>query len=187
MDNLHRQIKRYGILAIASFLLTWLLLIPVRLAIAFQQAPQPQAILMLGGLTGEREKFTAQFAQYYPNLEIWISSSINPQKVRAIFQAAGIAESRLNLDYSAVDTVTNFTTLVAKFKQHHIQHLFLITSDFHLPRAKAIATIILNSQGIIFTPLSVPSNTPKESIFLILRDIARSLLWMFTGYTGRNL
>lgn len=187
MAKLHRQIKRYWILGLASFLLTLLLFIPVRLAIASQQAPQPKAILMLGGLTGEREKFTAQFAQYYPNLEIWISSSINPQKVRAIFQTAGIAESRLNLDYSAIDTVTNFTTLVAKFQQRQIQHLYLITSDFHMPRAKAIATIILGSRGIIFTPLSVPSNTPKEPVLQILRDITRSLLWIFTGYTGRNI
>jgi uncharacterized SAM-binding protein YcdF (DUF218 family) len=185
MAKLHRQIKRYWVLAVVGFLLTILLFIPVRLAIASQQAPQPQAILMLGGETGERETFTAQFAQYYPNLDIWISSSINPQKIRAIFQAAGIPKSRLNLDYSAVDTVTNFTTLVSKFKQRQIQHLFLVTTDFHMPRAKAIATIVLGSRGIIFTPLSIPSNTPKEPIIPILRDIARSLLWVLTGYTGR--
>ncbi|MBD2451099.1 YdcF family protein [Nostoc sp. FACHB-152] len=185
MAKLHRQIKKYLILVLASCFLTLLLSIPVRLAITSQQAPQPQAILMLGGLTGEREKFTAQFAQYYPNLEIWISSSINPQKVRAIFQAAGIPESRLNLDYSAVDTVTNFTTLVDKFQQRQIQHLYLITSDFHMHRARAIATIVLGSRGIIFTPLTVPSNAPQEPILSIIRDIVRSLLWVFTGYTGR--
>lgn len=56
-----------------------------------------------------------------------------------------------------------------------------------MPRAKAIATIILGSQGIAFTPLAVPSSRPQESIIRIIRDIARALLWIFTGRTGASL
>ncbi|MGJ5627872.1 YdcF family protein [Nostoc sp. CALU 1950] len=159
--------------------------IPVRLAIAYHQAPQPQAILVLGG-DGNREEFTAQFAEFYPALKIWVSSGTVPKKARAIFQAAGIADKRVYLDYRATDTVTNFTTLVKVFQQQQIQHLFLITSDFHMPRAKAIATLVLGSQGIAFTPIAVPSNQNQESIFHILRDIARSLLWIVTGHTGAS-
>ncbi len=183
-----RQLTKYLILAPVIFILTILLIIPVRLAIASYQAPQPQAILMLGGTTlGEREKFTAEFARWYPSLEIWVSSGIPSNKIRNIFQDAGISDSRLYLDYRAVDTVTNFTTLVPDFRQRKIQHLYLITSDFHMPRAEAIATLVLGSQGIAFTPLSVPSDQPKESTLHIIRDIARSLLWIFTGYTGASL
>jgi uncharacterized SAM-binding protein YcdF (DUF218 family) len=188
MSNFHHHIKKYWIVALVSFLLCLLLSIPVRLAIASYQAPRPQAILMLGGtVLGEREEFTAEFARWYPSLEIWISSGLPPNKIRKIFQATGISSQRLHLDYRAVDTVTNFTSLTLDFKHKGIQHLYLITSDYHMPRAKAIAVLILGSQGITFTPLSVPSNTPKESIFPILRDITRSLLWIFTGYTGASL
>ncbi len=183
-----RQFTQYLILAPAIVILTMLLLIPIRLAIAFHQTSQPQAILMLGGTAlGEREIFTAEFARWYPSLEIWVSSGLSPNKTRQIFRASGIPDSRLHLDYRAIDTVTNFTTLVPDFKQHRIQHLYLITSREHIPRAKAIATIVLGSQGIAFTPLAVPSDQPEESISTIVRDILRSLVWMFTGYTGATI
>jgi len=184
-----RQPKKYWIFTLAGFILTLVSIIPVRLATAYYQAPQPQAILMLGGTAlGEREKFTAEFAHWYPSLEIWVSSAnINPNKARQIFRDAGIPDSHLHLDYRAVDTVTNFTTLVRNFQQRRIQHLFLITSDYHMPRAKAIATIILGSQGIAFTALSVPSIQPKESVLRILRDMTRSLVWIVTGHTGASL
>jgi uncharacterized SAM-binding protein YcdF (DUF218 family) len=182
----YSQFKKYWFVGIASSLLIFLSIIPIRLAIASYQSPDPQAILTLGG-GREREEFTAQFAQKHPNLDIWISSGIPPEQARSIFEAAGIPDSRLNLDYRAVDTVTNFTTLVADFKQHQIQHVYLITSDSHMPRAKAIATLVLGSQGITFTPVSIPSNDPKESTLRIIRDRSRSLLWIISGRTGASL
>lgn len=177
---------RFFALVSCAFLLVLLGIIPVRLAIASYQAPEPQAILTLGG-GGEREEFTAQFAKYYPSLEIWVSSGLPAQLARPIFRTAAIPDSRVHLDNRAVDTVTNFTSLVADFKRHHFQHLFLITSDFHMPRAQAIATIVLGSQGITFTPVTIPSEKPVESQFHILRDIVRAILWLVTGRTGASL
>jgi uncharacterized SAM-binding protein YcdF (DUF218 family) len=181
----YQQLKRLWILG-AGFIVILLLLIPVRLAIAHYQIPHPQAILTLGG-GQDREEFTAQFAQAHPYLNIWVSSGIPPNKAREIFRAAGISQQRVHLDYRAVDTVTNFTSLVQDFKSQKIQHLYLITSDFHMPRAKAIAIIVLGSQGITFTPISISSNEPKESLVRILRDSFRSILWIFTGRTGASL
>lgn len=168
-----------------AFLLL-LAIIPVRLALAFYQAPHPQAILTLGG-GGDREPFTAQFAKHYPSLDIWVSSGQPPNEALAIFQVFGIPDARVHLDRRAVDTVTNFTSLVADFKHQGIQHLFLITSDFHMPRAKAIATIVFGSQGITFTPVTIPSDKPLESEFHVLRDVVRALLWLVTGRTGATL
>ncbi len=167
-------------------MLLLLSIIPVRLAIASYQVPHPEAILTLGGGI-DREKFTAQFAQAHPSLEIWVSSGTEPKEALAIFQAAGIPDTRVNLDRRAVDTVTNFTTLVADFKNRGIKHLYLITSDFHMPRAKAIAFFVLGSQGITFTPVTVPSKEPDESNLHILRDIGRSVVWILTDRTGASL
>ena len=158
-------------------------IIPVQLAIAKLQAPRPQAILTLGG-DPSREEFTARLAQWYPSLEVWISSP--PEKVLD-FPSAGIANTRVHIDRRAVDTVTNFTSLVADFKKRRFQHIYLITSEYHMSRAEAIATIILGSQGITFTPISVSSDRTPESWLLILRDSGRALLWLFTGYTGASL
>jgi uncharacterized SAM-binding protein YcdF (DUF218 family) len=160
--------------------------IPVQLAIAYYQSPLPQAILTLGG-PPDREEFTAQFAKRYPSLEIWVSSGIPPQQAQEIFRGAGIPDTRVHLDRRALDTVTNFTTLVDDFKKLQIQHLYLITSDFHMRRAKAIATFVLGSQGIAFTPVTIPSDKPLESEFHILRDVCRALLWLVTGRTGASL
>lgn len=53
-----------------------------------------------------------------------------------------------------------------------------------MPRAQAIASFILGSQGITFTPVPVPSNVPSESLLCILRDIGRSYLWITTARSG---
>ncbi|WP_341524646.1 YdcF family protein [Nostoc sp. UHCC 0302] len=181
----HCLIKKYWILATLGFVLALLLIIPLNLTLARIKAPQPQAFFTLGGEPA-REQFTAELAQWYPSLEIWVSSPPVPEKTRKTFQALNIPNTQLHIDTHAVDTVTNFTSLVSDFEKRQIQHLYLITSDFHMPRAKAIATLVLGSQGIAFTPLSVPSDRPKETILHIVRDIARSLLWIFTGRTGAS-
>jgi len=182
-----RKRNGYRIYRLISCVLILLLLsiIPARLAIAYYRSPLPQAILTLGG-PPDREEFTAQFAQTYPSLEIWVSSGIPPEQSRAIFRAAGIPDTRVHIDQRAVDTVTNFTSLVADFKRLQIHHIYLITTDFHMPRAKAIATIVLGSQGIAFTPVSIPSKEPAESWLRILRDSGRALLWIIFGRTGAS-
>jgi uncharacterized SAM-binding protein YcdF (DUF218 family) len=185
MTRLHRQLKKYGIFSLVAIILVLLSFIPIRIAIASYQAPVPQAILTLGG-GSDREKFTAQFARKYPHLDIWVSSGIVPNKAHTIFRNADIPDSRLHLDYRAVDTVTNFTSLVSDFKQRDIQHLYLITSDFHMPRAKALAFFVLGSQGITFTSISIPSKQPRESNLHVLRDVGRSIIWMISGHTGAS-
>lgn len=160
--------------------------IPARLAIARWQSPEPQAILTLGGRPA-REAFTAQFARLHPELKVWVSSGLPPQDSRPLFRREGVTDDRVNLDYRALDTVTNFTTLVKDLEQQNIRHIYLITSDYHIVRAQAIATIVLGSHGITFTAVAVPSTKPPEDNLRIARDIARSLVWLATGLTGANL
>jgi uncharacterized SAM-binding protein YcdF (DUF218 family) len=172
--------KKYYCLALISFFLSLILIIPVKIAIALQQEPYPQGMLVLGG-EPTREVATAELAKWYPKLDIWVSSGPNPQETKKVFQDAGISQKKVH--QRAADTVTNFTTLVEDFQEAKIHHLYLITSDFHMPRAKAIAYLILGSQDIAFTPISIPSNHSPESPNRILRDIIRSLIWVLTGLT----
>lgn len=186
MSIVGKDKRRCWVVVSVALILAIACIIPVRLAIAHFQTPQPQAILTLGSWS-DREYFTAQFATAHPNLEIWVSTGTPPENARAIFRAFNIPDSRVHLDRRAVDTVTNFTTLVEDFKQRRIQHLYLITSDYHMRRARAIATLILGSAGIAFTPVAVPSGEPPESPLRILRDIGRAILWIFTGLSGASL
>jgi uncharacterized SAM-binding protein YcdF (DUF218 family) len=146
----------------------------------------PQAILVLGGAT-EREIYAAQLAQEHPDLPIWVSSGSNREYSEWVFAEAGIDPARLNLDFRAVDTVTNFTTLADEFKASDIRNLYLITSDYHMRRARLIGSIVLGSRGIHFRALEVTSARSPESVEKAIRDGARAVLWVMTGRTGSSL
>jgi uncharacterized SAM-binding protein YcdF (DUF218 family) len=159
--------------------------IPMRLAIAKQSAPHPEMILVLGG-GPDREQLAARLAQDHPNLEVWISTGSS--EAAQIFQRAGIDQSRVHFDCRATDTVTNFTTSVDTLKQRGIQHVYVVSSSFHMPRSQVIATIVFGSQGIAFTPVAVATpNFEPESKVRIVRDLGRSMLWLATGRTGASL
>ncbi len=184
--NLLRRGVHLFSLMLLAILLSVLGCIPLRMAIALSQAPQPQAILVLGG-SPVREAFTAYFARAHPELPIWISSGLTEEQALPLFLEAGIPSENLYFDRNAVDTVTNFTSLVMTFRQQQLHHLYLVTSDYHMPRAKAIANLVLGSQGIAYTAVTIPSNHPPESRWRTLRDVGRSLVWIFIKRTGSSL
>ena len=146
----------------------------------------PEAVFVLGGHEA-REKVAADLAQKHPNLEIWVSSGSPQDYVKKIFTVRGVNSDRLHLDYQAQDTVTNFTTLVDELKAQGIDSVYLVTSDNHMTRAYAVGEIIFGSRGIIIKPVAVPSQLPPEPLKKSLRDSARAILWLTTGYTGSTL
>ncbi|MEM9772214.1 MAG: YdcF family protein [Cyanobacteria bacterium P01_D01_bin.73] len=151
------------------------------------RSSEPDAIFVLGGSIS-REREAANLAARYPNLPVWVSSGTPEDYVRHhVFRPAKIDDQRLHLDYRAVDTVTNFTTLVDDFDRLKIQSIYLVTSDDHMPRAMAIAQIVFGSRGITVKPVAVPSGRPPEPKEKVWRDQVRSLIWLCTGWTGDNL
>ncbi len=178
---------RFNHLILIGFL-SLLSVIPIKLAIARMLAPTPQAIFVLGG-SSDRMEFAVQFWQSHPHLDIWVSDDLLELEAdRQIFLRFGVPRDRLHLDGRATDTVTNFTTLAADFVSHKLQNLYLITSDFHMRRSRAIAAIVLGSRGVVVTPVAVPSESiPPESLVRVLRDCGRSVLWIITGRSGASL
>lgn len=168
------------------------LALPLLMWLGYKEArneyTQPQAMVVLGGSTKrlERENFTATFARQHPNLPIWISGGSPPKYTQKVFTKAGIDPKRLHLDYEAVDTVTNFTTLVDDLQARGIKSVYLITSDYHMRRASVIGDIILGSRGIEFKTVPVPSEQPSEPLGKSIRDGVRALVWVATGYTGAD-
>jgi uncharacterized SAM-binding protein YcdF (DUF218 family) len=146
----------------------------------------PQAVLVLGG-DPARERFTAEFARRHPQLPIWVSGGSNPEYAEEVFRKAGIPEEQVHLDYAAIDTLTNFTTILDQFEAQGITHIYLITSDYHMRRARWIAQVILGSRGIDFDPVAIPSSLDSEPIETAIFDGGRALLWITTGKTGASL
>ena len=113
--------KCYLFLCVVVFICSLIAIIAINIAIARIQYPQPQAILCLGG-SPDREVLVAQLASQNPQLIVWVSSGEGNQTSSQIFHNAKISPDRYFLDDRATHTVTNFTTLVEDFKQHHIKH-----------------------------------------------------------------
>ena len=181
--------RRVTIIVLASTLilsLACLSIIPIRIAIARSRYPQPQAILVLSG-NPDRVTFAANFALNRPGLDIWYTTGFEFGTDWRPFIEAGIAKERIHLDSRARDTVSNFTSLAGDFKRLGLHNIYLITSDYHMRRARAIAAIVLGSRGIAVTPLPVPSNKETETLFHALRDVGRSFFWLVTGHTGASL
>ncbi len=144
---------------------------------------EPQVIFVLGG-EEERELFAAKFANTHPTLPVWISGGAPQGYAKRVFKKAGVSIENLHLDYHAIDTVTNFTTLVDRFEAKGITSVYLVTSDDHMQRARAIGEIVFGSRGIKVKPVTFNSDRPSEPIQKTVRDSFRSLLWLTTGYAG---
>jgi uncharacterized SAM-binding protein YcdF (DUF218 family) len=143
----------------------------------------PQALLVLGG-EPQRERFAAAFAQQHPSLPIWVSSGSNREYAEWVFAQAGIDLHRVHLDYRAVDTVTNFTTILRHLQRKRIRSVYLITSDDHMQRARTVGEIILGSRGIVIHPVAFRSGRLPEPVKKSIRDGVRAVLWILTGRTG---
>ena len=136
--------------------------ITTRLALARRQQPQPQAILILDG-SDARVRFGAVFAGLHPDLPVWISGDCSGRPaVHQAFAAAGLAPGRVRYDLLATDTVTHFTVLAGDYVEREIRHVYLVTSDYHMTRARMIAALVFGSRGIAVTPVADPSNYPNE-------------------------
>ncbi len=142
-----------------------------------------EAIFVLGG-AAERERFAAVFAKSHPGLPIWVSSGSSSEYAQRVFARAGIKKSRVHLDYQAVDTVTNFTSLVDQFKAEGIDSIYLITSDYHMRRARIVGAIVFGSRGIKLLPVPVSLGRAPEPTEKCLRDAARAMLWVSASNTS---
>ena len=108
------------------------------------------AILLLGG-EEERDIFAAKLAfrdgpSACPLMVFASSPGAGAEERLGAVQAAG----QLKLSFRAVDTVTNFSTMIPDLQAAGVTHVLLVTSGYHMPRATAIAEIMLGSCNITF-------------------------------------
>eukprot|EP00435_Cladocopium_sp_Y103_P076323 s33_g91.t1 len=68
-----------------------------------------------------------------------------------------------------------------------VKKVLLVTSAYHMPRARAIAEVMLGASGIEFEPREVESTKPPEPRWKIWRDVLRAWVWRVTGCDFRWL
>ena len=146
---------------------------------------QPQVILVLGGDIA-REIAGIKISKEL-NIPLIISGGSNSQFSDWLINEGGISKDLVKRDYRAKDTLTNFTSIIDDLNEEGITHILLITSKYHIKRAKVVGEIIASSRGIRLTSLSIPCKSfcsvkgQKESVPKKNIDFVRSIIWVTTG------
>ncbi len=148
--------------------------------------PPPQMILVLGGDV-ERERVAGELARR-DGLPVLVSGGSNPEYAHWLFGRQGLGAGRVQLDYRATDTLTNFTSIVDELKRAKVRHVLLVTSSDHMQRAMLVGRLVAGSRGIGLTPVAVPcgERCQPEGWRKIWGDGARAALWVLTGRDLRS-
>lgn len=142
-----------------------------------------KAIFVLGGEV-ERDLYAVQLGEEVPGTLVFVSSPGGgaEERLRSLELA-----SRLRLSWDATDTVTNFSTVIPSLIRAGVTHVLLVTSPYHMPRSRAIASVMLGAVGITFErrPVVGGLEIPVEPHWKTWRDCLRAWLWRLTGWDLR--
>jgi uncharacterized SAM-binding protein YcdF (DUF218 family) len=134
---------------------------------------------VLGGSI-KREIYVAQLRKETPELPILISQGSKDPCILLIFEREKVAFNNVWLEKCSQNTFDNFYFGLPIIRQWGVHKVKLITSQSHLPRAKLMAEIILNVNGIaleleIVPETGVPGN--QEYPLKTVLDVMRTILW----------
>ena len=148
--------------------------------------PQPQLILVLGGDV-ERERVAGDLARR-DGLPVLVSGGSNPEYAHWLFDRQGVDAGRVQLDYRATDTLSNFTSVVDELRRAKVRHVLLVTSSDHMERALLVGRLVAGSRGIGLTPVAVPcwDRCRPENWRKVWGDGLRAALWVVTGRDVRS-
>lgn len=141
----------------------------------------PQRILVLGG-DADRERIGLRLARQL-ELPLVVSGGTNPEYAQWLMEHEGLGKNEVRLDYRAQDTLGNFTSLVDELEVEGVEHVLLVTSEDHLPRALIVGGIVAGSRGIRLTgvPVSCAERCRTESMGKRWGDGLRALAWVISG------
>ena len=178
---------RVGVL-LGGGLMLWLVssgpLAPYREALLDQSAPQ--LVLVLGGDV-DRERMGAKLAREL-DLPLLVSGGSNREYATWIIETEGLPAERVQLDYRARDTLSNFTSLVDEIRSRGVRHVLLVTSEDHLARSMAVGQVVAGSRGIHLTgvPVACAPNCHQEGMVKRWGDWLRAVTWVITGRDIRD-
>ncbi|NET09793.1 MAG: YdcF family protein [Merismopedia sp. SIO2A8] len=177
--NTRRWLKalKWVLLLLLAIISLWLAMVLSQL---HRHAQQPaDAVLVLGGSI-RREMYMADSVANGMNVPILISKGAQPPCTRILFERVSAPLTNVWLETCAQSTFDNYRYSVPVLTQWGSQHVQVVTSATHLPRAKWLAMIILGSHGIwvdmmLVDEIGVPGNV--ETPIKMTLDVVRSLLW----------
>jgi uncharacterized SAM-binding protein YcdF (DUF218 family) len=140
-----------------------------------------KVILELGGNSTTRMPKTIELAQAMPEAFVLISSEGEPSYCLSALKTGGIDPDRFYLDFTAWDTVTNFTCTIRRIQSLGCKELYIVTDGFHMLRALSVATAVYFKTGIKLRPKPATPRDHHEAFTLVLFDSLRAWFWRFTN------
>lgn len=122
----------------------------------------------------------------WTSLPVLLSSCHGGSRER-VFLPLGVEAARVRVCERATDTLTNATFAVALLAGRH-EHVLLLTSEAHAERARLVAKVVFGSRGVAATTVSLrhaASGPVAEWRLRAARDVARAVMYVATGCTGR--
>lgn len=147
-------------------------------------------MLILGG-SRERELAACREWARGSRVVLLSSGSLPHRELSAAVDRAtgGLVESVV--DRSALDTVTNFTSVAPILAAAGVTSVVVATESAHALRARIVGLIVLSRYGIRAAMRTVDVSDAKsvapEGCWRVLRDALRAVLWSVTGFDGRSL
>jgi len=140
-------------------------------------------VLHLGGNINRAYK-AAEVATRFPLTQIIISTEGPIKQTLDIYKEKGIAQERIDVDFTAWDTVTNFTETKAKVNSFQPQKLYVVTDEFHMRRSMVIAKICYFDCPLEIIPCgsSYSASDRKEATSMVIYDAVRAGIWKTTGH-----
>lgn len=146
----------------------------------YRHAQQPaDGTLVLGGSI-RREIVIADSVAQGNSLPVLISHGAQPPCTRLVFERVAAPIDQVWLESCAESTFDNYRYSLPILKQWQVQHVVVLTSPTHLPRAAWLARILLGSHGIwvemqLVEEIGIPANV--ENPLKTVVDVGRSLGW----------
>jgi uncharacterized SAM-binding protein YcdF (DUF218 family) len=139
-------------------------------------------VLELGGNIARMDK-AVELAKANPSAYLIVSSESDPASCLQKIKNAGLDPSRVILDYTAWDTVTNFTNTKRIIDSLAPDELMVVTDGFHMLRSMSIARLIYFGSKIKVTAHPSSPVNRKEDLRLVILDTIRAAISRFTGQT----
>ena len=153
---------------------------------------EPSDLLLILGGNHMRELAAASLAGSLRSVKIVLVSSgaaSHSEIEEAVVTASGRADVRILIDRSAIDTLSNFTTIAAALEpmvaDTKVQSIYVSTSHQHALRSSLVGALVLGAVGVrcIMVPVSSPSE-PTDGFLRCVRDVLRAVCWLLTGFDG---
>ena len=194
-------------LALLFLLLRSLLALTRLISAARRPLAPPDAVIIMGGCA-DRERAAlraasgstppppgldraAAAALTSPRVPIYVSSPACDvvSVARGLGDGDGSLAARVQLDESAVDTLSNYSSLVPLLRGPHCSRVLILTSASHVRRARLLAWIVLGTRGVTPTVATVRTRarTPPESAARAARDAVRAVIWVVCGFSGASV